>query len=306
MLSICIPIFNCRVYKLVEELTEQCISAQVVFELICIDDASDIEFQNANGPIQTIPHVTYIILEKNIGRSAIRNLFLQHASQPYLLFLDCDSMIPDNHFISNYLTEIKPGIGVLCGGRTYPEKPTDKQFMLRWNYGTKRECPSANNRAKKTYHSFLSNNFIIKRSIFEKIQFDERIKGYGHEDTLFGYSLKKSAIPLSHIHNPTIHDYSENAREFVLKTRQSVQNLWYISSNICPGEDFAEMVKLLKWFKILEKWKIHMVMALLYKCTGGLLQRLFTVGMLNGLFWFDMYKLMLICYYSENCKNRHI
>lgn len=37
--------------------------------------------------------VKYIELKKNIGRAKIRNLFIEYTTNPYLLFLDCDTKI---------------------------------------------------------------------------------------------------------------------------------------------------------------------------------------------------------------------
>ena len=53
----------------------------------------------------------------------------------------------------------------------------------------------------------------------------KNIKGYGHEDTLFGYDLMKQRIPITHTDNPIlVKDYDTN-EEFIKKTERAIQNL---------------------------------------------------------------------------------
>mgnify|MGYP000363990435 FL=1 len=202
MISICIPIHNYDVTSLVNSLHSQCIEANIDFEIILIDDFSEKNFREINSKLSLISN--YIQLDNNVGRSRIRNLFLQYAKYEYLLFLDCDSII-NNNFIDNYLDSIiENNSEVFIGGRIYPSIKPDKNYLLRWKYCTLREqtnYPSSNK-------AFMSNNFLIKKELFEKIKFDERIKIYGHEDTLFGYELKKAGIKIKYINNPVPVSYT--------------------------------------------------------------------------------------------------
>ena len=113
--------------------------------------------------------VIYIELEKNIGRSAIRNLFLEHAKYDNLLFLDCDSIISseEDFFVEKYLQHNSEKVGVICGGCDYPIKSPRIKFRLRWKYGIKRELKMAEERAKNPYKSFMTSNFMIKKDVLK-------------------------------------------------------------------------------------------------------------------------------------------
>jgi glycosyltransferase involved in cell wall biosynthesis len=299
MISICIPIFNWQVYNLSVSLVEQCEAAQIPFEVIFIDDASNSDFKKYNASLSDISHVTYIQLYKNVGRAVIRNLFLKFAKYEYLLFLDCDSELPDNQFINRYFQGMKQNYEVICGGRLYFQKPANKLQHLRWNYGKERECKSAFVRNKKPSYSFLSNNFLIKKEIFEKINFDERLRNYGHEDTLFGYQLKKANIQVTHIDNPTIHTNIEDADLFLEKTRNAIENLFFIYKEIKPGNDFKETVKLLNSFVLIRNFHLDKFFALLFCILKPAFYFLFIKKGYSGLKLFDLYKLTWLCFYSN-------
>ena len=124
MISICIPVYNFNVSLLLEELSRQMEKAEASVELILIDDCSSSENKELNK--SACNKHRYIELEKNIGRAKIRNLFLEYAQYEHLLFLDCDSLIPKETFLSNYLKAIKEGeSSIICGGRIYDRAKPD-------------------------------------------------------------------------------------------------------------------------------------------------------------------------------------
>jgi glycosyltransferase involved in cell wall biosynthesis len=299
MISICIPIYNSQVYNLGVTLVEQCLASQIPFEVIFIDDSSDEEYKKYNTALSDISNVKYYQLAKNIGRSAIRNLFLKYVNFEYLLFLDCDLDIQDNQFIARYVNTISQGALIVCGGLRYPQKHEIETITLRWKYGIKKECIPAINRRKKPYHSFLSSNFLIRRDIFEQIKFDERISSYGHEDTLFGYSLMKKSISITHIENPTIHRHMENNEDFLRKSRQAVENLYYIYKDLNPGKDFEKEVKLLRTFSLIKKIYLSKIIAVLFWIFNQVFKYLFITKRISNLRLFDLYKLGYLCFFGS-------
>ena len=84
-LSICIPVFNFDVNDLINDLQNQIDTNQLEAEIVLIDDASSQTFVNINKNLETKVS-QFIFLEKNIGRSKIRNLFLKYTKSEYLLF----------------------------------------------------------------------------------------------------------------------------------------------------------------------------------------------------------------------------
>jgi GT2 family glycosyltransferase len=204
MLSILIPTYNYEVYELVKVLNKQAQDAKIEFEIIVLDDGSQ-KFQIENNKINEFQFCTYEILKVNIGRSAIRNLLAKKAAFENLLFLDSDTIPIDTNFISNYLLQITTSEKIVSGGILYPElKPKESQ-SLRWKYGNSREALLAKVRNESPYLRLLTLNFMIKKSVFKKVSFNETIPNLRHEDTLFSYNLKQQNICVEHFDNPVYH-----------------------------------------------------------------------------------------------------
>ena len=105
MVSICIPLYNEDVTILVSSLERQLSGIDVPIEIVMIDDASVMKFRDLNKKFGAMHR--YIQLDKNIGRSAIRNLFLQYVNFGHLLFLDCDVKIMSDNFLQLYIDAIR-------------------------------------------------------------------------------------------------------------------------------------------------------------------------------------------------------
>ena len=215
MLSILIPIYNFDVSKLVKELHQQGLNLTVNFEIILVDDASTNNCNLINNTLKVLEYVRYIGLEKNKGRSRIRNYLATLAQYEYLLYMDCDSMPVSNSYLSNYVAELNKH-KLLYGGRVYhSEKPIATAKILHWSYGTNREVVDTTIRQKNPYRSFMTNNFLIPKHLMVTHPFDESIRGYGHEDTLFGIELEKSKVAIKHIDNPLEHIDVETVDSFL-------------------------------------------------------------------------------------------
>lgn len=225
MLSILIPVYNFVVLDLVADLHRQCREAGCVFEIICLDDGSKKTIKEKNTKLLSISYVKYIELKQNIGRATIRNRLSEIAEYPYLLFLDVDSKVIRDDYIQTYLNALDPSV-LLYGGRSYDHQPPkDQQFLLHWTFGCAREMSSPKDRNQAPYTSFMTNNFLIHKDIFQSIRFDESISDYGHEDTLFGLALQKKAIPILHLDNPLEHIGLESSEVFLNKQQLAIQNL---------------------------------------------------------------------------------
>ena len=185
MLTICIPVYNYNICKLAGDLSGQALESKIEIEILVIDDGSDKQHiqEWPSGP-----HTRIIKLEENRGRSRVRNLFHQNARFENLLFLDCDSVIIDDGFLKKYTTCIRESYSVVCGGRVYPSSNPGRNKLLHWKYGMKKESKSAEIRNIHPERSFMTNNFLIRKNIFQKIVFNETLEGYGHEDFLFDFN----------------------------------------------------------------------------------------------------------------------
>lgn len=291
MISICIPVYNCFVKALVDKLYQQVLKLDQFSEIIVIDDASTEDVRKSNK--QAIAgKATYVQLEENIGRSRIRNLFLEYTKQPYLVFLDCDVVINSDDFLEKYLKiahEKQPQI--VTGGHNYSTIRPGKAYLLRWKFGIKRETPSAQVRSLNPYKSFKTSNFMVNRAVFEILRFDERIKGYGHEDTLFGIEAKAKGISILHIDNPVFIDEMDTNHQFIQKTENGIINLIELLKNSPFREELFNYVNLLKAYKILKKNRFLWVIILVFRLFGGFLRAKLTKGQISGPRFFDLYKI---------------
>ncbi|MBQ9473078.1 MAG: glycosyltransferase family 2 protein [Bacteroidales bacterium] len=253
MLSLCIPIYNYDVRATVRRLAAQAARLDVPVEIVCIDDASSEPFRTLNSELGDVAKL--ICLERNVGRSRIRNLFLEHTAQPYMLFLDCDSLIVDDGFLQRYVEVLLREGGsvslVVCGGRIYPPA-ADRRHRLRHRYGVERECRDAAQRRMRPYASFMTNNFVVPREVLRAIPFDESLSRYGHEDTLFGIRLAQRQVPIAHIDNPVLNGDVEENGEFLRKTREGVENLVDIYLSAGLEREFEQQVALVSFYKTLK------------------------------------------------------
>lgn len=294
MLSICIPLYNYPNYELINSLLTQIKAQEIPIELIVIDDASDIE--NRLDLSRLLSPIQYIQLKENVGRAKIRNRFLLHAKHDYLLFIDGDSKIIKNDFLICYLDEIKKDeAGVICGRSLYSKQKPIKENSLRWKYGNQVEAQTVDFRKKNPYRTFMTNNFVIRKKLLEKIPFEESLTKYGHEDTLMGFRLEQEGVAISHIQNPVLNSVSELNSEFIKKSKAGIENLIYIYNLLNQEQGFVKHVKLLSGYFKLNEMLLTWVLKLNYKLFGKPLEEYFNRGG-NNLWLFTIWKL---CYLSS-------
>lgn len=294
MISICIPVFNFDISKLIEELQCQIKSCKHSVEIIIIDDHSELKYKKNNRVVANNEH--YIELKKNVGRAKIRNLFLSYAKCQHLLFLDCDSLIVSNNFLNNYIeTILNLNSKIVCGGRVYKKNKPERKKYLRWKYGVASESKTAEDRRKEPNKSFMTNNFLIEKSLFEKIKFDEKLTKYGHEDTLFGYCLKKNNVEIKHIDNPVLNNDLESNKEYIQKTNEAIQNLVTILKSVNYDPNFSNDVALLKfYFKIKKRRIIYFIIKITSPVFNPLLAFLLKNGIVCNISTFNFYKLCVL------------
>jgi len=285
MITICIPVFNFNITSLINELSNQMQSFPTDCEIIVIDDCS-MNFKNINRSV--CKNVTYIELSENIGRARIRNLFLKYAKFEYLLFLDCDSLIYSTTFLLKYMETISQKPQVVCGGRVYDATRPERNKKLRWKYGILKESQPCSIRQKFPNKSFMTNNFLIQKQILQENKFEERLTKYGHEDTLFGFQLKRKNITITHIENPILNGDIETNSDFLHKTEAGVSNLVSIMNLTDYNNELTEEITILKFYKKIKK--LETFIRLSFKILKPFIKFLLTKGFVS-LLLFDFYKL---------------
>lgn len=202
-LSILIPTYNYDPSQLVSDLQKQLPEDT---EIIVGDDSP--------------PH--------NLGRAARRNALAREAKGEWLLFIDADADVRSSHFIADYLTASNKA-QVVCGGTGNLPACPRPEARLRYDYEVKAEKRlTLTHRQTHPYSGFTTFNFLIERNLFLSIGFDESLKEYGHEDTLFGLELKRRGIPVLHIDNKLTHLGLEDADEYLQKTETALRSLAFM------------------------------------------------------------------------------
>lgn len=224
-LSILIPVYNTCCVGFVRQLHRQAEALPIAYEIIVADDAStDKPCVEQNSEILTLSNCRYIVNDVNAGAAATRNLLAEESRYGWLLFLDCDMQVVDDHFLEHYVAA--PSHPVVNGGLVFGGDAKELQHNLRYLY-EQAEAPkhTAAQRSRHPYQAFRSANFLISRPTMLQIRFDERFKRSGYEDVLFGKQLKQSHIPIAHIDTPLLMtDYEDNPA-YVSKTERSLHTL---------------------------------------------------------------------------------
>ncbi|PXV63298.1 glycosyltransferase involved in cell wall biosynthesis [Dysgonomonas alginatilytica] len=296
MISICIPIYNTDVTNLVTELHLQCEALDAPYEILLIDDASDLSFQTVNRELSKLDNIHYKELPVNISRAKIRNLFPQKAAHPYLIYVDNDAQVCSPHYISTYIKMRSPGI-VCYGGCEYLSCK-DNQYSLRWLFGVHREAIPIEKRKVNPDEYFSTFNFMIDKRVVLLHPFDENIEEYGYEDVVFHTEIIKQGHHITQVNNPLIHTGLISNEEFLKRTESALRNLYLLQKERGRKADLENTLKLLKMKNRIDYFKLTGAVSALFR----LLKNSFIKNLLGkkpSLFILDLYKLGYLCNYSK-------
>ncbi|MBO7522479.1 MAG: glycosyltransferase family 2 protein [Bacteroidales bacterium] len=301
-ISLLIPVHNYDIMAFVSALRD-CSDAILEFrEIIIGDDGSTEEIANKYKALED-DFVKVIRYSHNIGRAAIRNKLIEASTSDYLIFVDQDVMLPESADI--YMRKWVSSIGkakVIFGGILYnDDPPSDPDKMLRWKYGRKFEQKSASERNKHPERTFSTFNVMFDRSVFDILRFNEEIKQYGYEDTLFSYQLMLAGISIYHIDNGLYHDGIETSQEFLDKTVVSLRNLSYIYNTITNEKAFEGIIDIITKYKRLKSVGLHILVRRLFLHYKEALE--LRLNKPNPPLWiYGFYKIGLFCHFR--CLNQ--
>lgn len=305
-ISILIPVNNFDIVALVESLKGGMGSVPEFNEILIGDDGSSEEYRKIYRSIEC-GNIRLIVSEKNIGRASIRNRLIAQAKGDYLLIIDADAMLPGTAevFMSNWLKYLVTS-RVICGGIMYRQSPPgDPEKMLRWKYGIRKEQRKAAERHKNPHASFSTFNVLIEKGIFSKLRFYEELKQYGYEDTLFAYQLKKAGINILHIDNGLVHEGLETNREFLAKTKLSMENLSRLYDNVTDKKTFSSTVRIVRIYRYLRFFHMTRVLAGIFiHYRDKMEKRLDSANILVELF--EFYKTCMFCTFREIHRRRKL
>lgn len=305
-ISILIPVNDFDIIALVHSMKDGMSKVPEFCEIIIGDDGSSEDFRKKYQMLAD-DKVRIVSSEKNIGRASIRNRMILEAGGDYLLFIDADTMVRGTaeSYLLKWLDYIESA-RVIYGGILYQDTPPgDPDKFLRWRYGREKEQKKASERNKHPYASFSTFNVMIEKSIFSKIRFYEELKQYGHEDTLFSYQLKKAGINILHIDNGLVHEGLETNKEYLTKTKSSIENLSRLYDNVTDKWTFISTVSLLRKFWFIKVLHITRIFAGLFiRFRERMEIRLDSSKASLALFTF--YKITMFCTYREIHRRRKL
>lgn len=295
MLSILIPEYNYNCTKLVNDLYTQCKHAGFPFEILVMDDSSTLH-KEENRTLSELPGCKFIEVGQvghNLGCTKTKNSLANLAQYPYLLIIDCDMGVVDSRYIQRY-AEAMGKAPIVIGGFRYGEEKVDADRLLRWHYGRNRESLPAAIRNQNPWKATNTSNAMIEKSIFDKIHFDEQFKDYGHEDTLWGITLKQNGIRVLHIDNQLYHNGLDNNKIFLAKSLKAVEK--YVTVPQIRTQEAVQQIRIFKAYTSVKKLGLDRLLAFKFKYAGRCMERNLC-GKRPSLFIYDIYRLSYLCAY---------
>ena len=285
MLSILIPTYNYNITTLVNTIWQQCKKESYPFEIIVADDCSpNLTLTKYNSEITKLENCKLLKSNKNIGRTATRNLLCEEAQYDWLLFLDADVIPKYNDFIKRYKLEENKGAEVIFGGISYDYKKPKQEELFRWEYGKKREAKPVSERVIEPYF-IISQNLMIKKTVFiASNTLNESVYGL---DILFSNNLKKNNVIVKHIDNPVLHLGLETTNKFIEKSLEAVKTTYLLENKNLLDSDLRPLQK--SYLK-LKKWKlVGLFSFIISKFQNSMMENFHSLK--PNLFWFDLYRL---------------
>ncbi len=296
-ISVLIPVYEHNANELILELYKQFTQSKLIqkWEIRVYDDASP-NVLNCWETAYLPPSENIILkkLNKNIGRSKIRNLLAKEAKYDFLIFLDGDSL-PNQNLIEKYIIEAQKGANLICGGVKYFDEAPQNEYLLHWNCGKNREEKKSVVRQNKPYLSFTFFNLMIQKNIFLSFPLEEKFTQYGHEDTYWGILASEKNIKITHIDNFAFHLGLEKNDIFLFKTQLAIQNL-NLLYKLAPNE--AQVLPLIQLVLKFKKLRLFWVLKLLANPISYICKKIILLNP-KFLFFFDLFKLSTLVKYLK-------
>lgn len=291
MLSVLIPTYNYDVSPLVTAIQKEANTLKINYEIIVLEDGSN-EHITTNFNCKNIK---VIVLQNNVGRILARQKLAETAQFDWLLFLDADVLPKSKNFIKNYLKHLNKIHDIILGGYAYKKEKPHKDYSLRWKYGINKEQTLSIKRNKKPYKVIIFGNFLIKKTLFIKLNKAITCNLYG-EDNYFAALLKKDNYKVLHIDNEVHHLGLEPNINYLKKLEQAALSLLHLykSKQVTTSDN-----DLMIFFTTLKKWRITMLFSCFYKYFKTIMIKNLTSSnpSINLL---QLYRISFMCYSDKN------
>lgn len=216
--SVIIPTYNraASLRETLESLAQQSYPADR-FEVIVVDDGSTDDTQEMLATFKP-PYTLYVIMQKNRGAAAARNLGVRYARGEILLFLDAD-IIADSELLIEHVHSHSRDSHLLVAGLRLPwpkARVSPAIRLLEADAGRKENFPQF-----APYLKVLTANLSVGRACFEEIGgFDAEFPpGTGFEDMDFAYRAWKHGLRI--VWNSQAIGYHNHPISFTQMCRQT-------------------------------------------------------------------------------------
>lgn len=221
-LSVLIPTYRDDPSALLKALDERGADAEIVL----LDDGggdADLTRRMAARIEKLNLPARLIVLSPNEGRAKGRNRLAGHARGRHLLFLDSD-MLPDpKDFLTRWAAVAADDVAVAFGGFTLDQTPRRPEHELHRAMALKSDCTPAPERAREPAKHVFTSNLLVRRDVFELVDFDEGFAGWGWEDVEWAMRVVRF-YPILHIDNSATHLGLDTAPALAAKYEQSAAN----------------------------------------------------------------------------------
>jgi len=212
--TVIVPAFNAAatIANCINSLLSQNYSKDA-FEIIVVNDASTDNTKTILDDYKTNRQIHLLNHSKNRALAAARNSGIRAANGEIILFIDADiTVLPD--FISQHVQayENPNVIGILSQLKPAPDIKYDK--YQRYLYESKRGAKKYPVGSPLPYQAFLFTASSIRKSVIGNVGlFDEKITGYGGEDTEYAFRISQR-FPNGLYYAPEIEVYHHHYRSF--------------------------------------------------------------------------------------------
>ncbi|MCK5617522.1 glycosyltransferase family 2 protein [Candidatus Pacearchaeota archaeon] len=194
-LSVVIPTYNRA--EILKTCLEKLVAQQGVdFEVIVVDDGSTDSTESVMSDFQKNPKITYI-KQKSSHQAVARNRGVKAATGDIIVFIGDDIFVEPEFLMKHHDRHVEnPDENVVVLGYTTWDPALKINSYMRfledsgWQFGYKFLKPAMIGRTDP-FKFFYTSNISLKRSFFNKEQFNEDFVVYGWEDIELGYRLWK-------------------------------------------------------------------------------------------------------------------
>ncbi len=204
-ISVLMAVFNTDFNLVKRALDSVLIQSYQHFEIIVIDDGSDIQcLQKLVEYVQWHQHKISFLQHKNIGQSKSINRAIEHSKGKYITILDADDEYENNH-LQLCLNQMKKYDLIASTTKTIVD--TEKDYFVSDKYD-----------ATKLIHvdnCILFATLFGKKDVFEKVKFEDKYAADAHF-----YELASTLFSTAKIDLRTYIYYRNNPHSITAKMKE--------------------------------------------------------------------------------------